>query len=356
MKTAVFLGAGASAAEGAPIQSNLFRDYFEATSFASNNNNSEMNHELGDFFRYFFGVDLRFVNPRDVTFPTFEEALGILDMAEKRKESFRGYNLDTITHKKDKIRIIHQYLVLLMAKSIHDNLETYNGYHNELINKLKLKSQIKDTVFVSTNYDILIDNAIASHYPDITIDYGLDFTNYKNQGDWAPPDNNAVKLYKMHGSLNWLYCTTCNNLKLTPREKGILRLISNVENATCSYCNSIVSPIIVPPTYFKNMSNVFLNTIWYNIEKELREIDHIIFCGYSFPDSDMHLKYLLKRIETNRNGSLKISVMNHHPGKSVKVRREEEERFKRFFRSEVLYRKKGFREFSNNPLYYFRNS
>ena len=29
MKTAIFLGAGASAAEGAPIQTNLFKDYFK---------------------------------------------------------------------------------------------------------------------------------------------------------------------------------------------------------------------------------------------------------------------------------------------------------------------------------------
>ena len=35
MKTAIFLGAGASAAEGAPMQGDLFNEYFKAVEFDS---------------------------------------------------------------------------------------------------------------------------------------------------------------------------------------------------------------------------------------------------------------------------------------------------------------------------------
>ena len=48
------------------------------------------------------------------------------------------------------------------------------------------------------------------------------------------------------------------------------------------------------------MSNVFLSTVWNKSERALRESDILVFCGYSFPEADMHIKYLLKRVQTSR--------------------------------------------------------
>ena len=37
-----------------------------------------------------------------------------------------------------------------------------------------------------------------------------------------------MQLFKPHGSLNWLFCPTCNELEITPKEKGVVtRLISD---------------------------------------------------------------------------------------------------------------------------------
>jgi len=81
MKTAIFLGAGASAAEGAPIQSALFRKYFGSPRVQKH---SPMYRDLAQFFKSIFNINLA-APLKKITFPTFEEALGVLDLAEAEK-------------------------------------------------------------------------------------------------------------------------------------------------------------------------------------------------------------------------------------------------------------------------------
>jgi len=348
MKTAIFLGAGASAAEGAPPQSDLFREYFKSI---RDNYRYEhcMEYELADFFNAIFGIDVYDENLDNVIFPTFEEALGILDLTERRGETFRKFPLENIADNSNRIGFLRQYLVLLMAKVIHEKLKTSKGLHKKLVNKLRAHELLKETIFVTTNYDILIDNALMMLYPETLIDYGVDFTNFDNEGDWKRPDINSIKLYKVHGSLNWLYCPTCNNLTLTPKEKKVIRLMTDVLSVSCPECNSLQTPVIIPPTFFKDMSNVFLSVIWNKAENSLREVEHIIFCGYSFPDADIHVKYLIKRIQTNRTSKLKVTVINNHKRKKHEIA-EEELRFKRFLGSDVNYTDWTFEQFAKNPI------
>ncbi len=50
--TAIFLGAGASKAEGAPLQGELFQDYFSSPLFK--HSHDSMDRELTDFFLEMF--------------------------------------------------------------------------------------------------------------------------------------------------------------------------------------------------------------------------------------------------------------------------------------------------------------
>jgi hypothetical protein len=119
----------------------------------------------------------------------------------------------------------------------------------------------------------------------------------------------------------------------------------------CKNCDSIYSPIIVPPTFYKDLSRVFLNEVWNKTENELLEAEHIIFCGYSFPDADIHIKYLLKRVQKNRRAGIpvKFTVINSFDGKDEDVKKEEEYRFKRFLGANVNYTNLSFKDFANNP-------
>ncbi len=357
MKISIFLGAGASAAENCPIQEQLFKEYFK--SISNEDLNNDMNIALYKFFKDMFNIDIRNDNIDKIRFPTLEEVLGLLDMAEQRRESFRNFGIETINKNIYSVRFLRQYFILLMAKAIDKNSRSNNYYHKLLLDNLLECNLLQDTTFISANYDIHIDNAIANLYNKqnhIMLDYGVNFTNFDVKNEWKAPSEPSVKLYKIHGSLNWLYCPICNSLTLTPYEGGVMRLIYNVDEAKCLECGEITIPIIIPPTYFKNMTNVFISTVWNEVERALRKSDVLIFCGYSFPDADIHLKYMIKRVQTSKKDNpLKIMVFNNYEGKKLDSLKKEEERYKRFLGENIIFTKHSFQEFCQNPLEYIKN-
>jgi SIR2-like domain len=349
--TAIFLGAGASRTEGAPLQGELFRDYFSSPLFK--NSADGMDRELATFFFEMFQIDVDNGDIAKIKFPTFEEVLGLTDLAVMRKESFRNFDIENRATNSGRLRFIAQYLVFLVAKVLDDKLQGHATHHRQLVEALRTANRLMKVVFVSTNYDILIDNALTEvKAHGIDLDYGVEFRNF-DEGGWARPAlDSRVQLFKPHGSLNWLFCPTCNELEITPEEKGVVTrlLISNFARAACPHCQSVYSPLIVPPTFYKDMNNVFLSSIWNRTDVALRKVKHVIFCGYSFPDADIHIKYLLKRAQTNRVGELKFTVLNHYKGKDPKAADEEKYRYERFLGSQVNYTNMSFEDLAANPL------
>lgn len=356
MEICIFLGAGASAAENLPIQNELFSNYFKNS--LPLHSYSKMNTNLRVFFKEMFNIDVLLDDIDKVNFPTFEEVLGILDMAEQRRESFKNFGTDTYNNRSGSINLLRQYLILLTANSINNPAKASNKYHELLLNNLMKKDQLLSTTFISVNYDIHIDNTISKLYNKekmpVMLDYGVDFANFNfKDSSWKRPCGKTIKLYKIHGSLNWLYCPICSSLTLTPYEGGVMRILNNQDEATCLNCNERTIPIIVPPTYFKNMSNVYLSSVWNKAEASLRKADLIIFCGYSFPEADIHIKYMLKRVQTSRNKKpLKIMVFNNHENKLESALKKEEMRYKRFLGEDIIFTKHSFQDFAMDPYKY----
>ena len=350
MKTAIFLGAGASAAEGAPIQTNLFKDYFNLIRSRNRFVTQEHERELASFFALMFDLDVDNGDLDNMLFPTFEEALGVLDLADLKNEAFKDFANINFASNSGRIKFLRLYLVYLMADIINDKLRNSGSIHRNLIRNLNSNGTLNNTIFLTTNYDILCDNAILNLYPDRKVDYGVDFVNYPEENHF---NNNltSIKLFKLHGSLNWLYCPTCNNLRITPYEKGVYTLMIDPASSYCQTCETVYSPIIVPPTFYKDLSKVFLSQVWNKAENELSKIDHLIFCGYSFPDADIHVKYLIKRIQKNRSLSrpVKFTVINNHTGKKAETKKEEKLRFQRFLGSNVHYSDYSFTNFAEKP-------
>jgi hypothetical protein len=354
--TAIFLGAGASKTEGAPLQGQLFAEYFSSADFRRSR--SKMDRELAAFFLEMFKLNVKRGNMADITFPTFEEVLGLTDLAIMRKEAFRHFDIENREQRNSgRLRLLSQYLVFLVAKVLDAKLPRRVGYHRKLVRNLVKADELRNVVFVSTNYDILIDNALTEEPEQgFDLDYGVEFRNFDPswQGDnhWRRPAlDNSVQLFKPHGSLNWLFCPTCSELEITPKEKGVVtRLISDFAKKECFRCGSVFSPLIVPPTFYKDLNNVFLSTIWNRTDVALQKVKHVIFCGYSFPDADIHIKYLLKRAQTNRSGVLTVTVINHFPDKDPELADQEKYRYERFLGTTVKYTKRSFEEFAADPF------
>lgn len=306
------------------------------------------------FFNLMFGLDLYNDNLDAITFPTFEEVLGLIDLAVARGEGFRDFELINMASNSGRLHFVRLYLIILMAKSLKDSLEaSATNYHLDFVTNLRTASLLDDIVFFSANYDLLLDNALITVLSKPggpgPIDYAVEFCE---PDSWTTISSPAIPLYKVHGSLNWMYCPVCNTLRYTPLEKGIVALYENPHLGACLKCESVYQPLIVPPTVFKNMANPFLTAIWQRAERALRDIQHLVFCGYSFPDADLHVKYLLKRVQTSAHALRQVTVLNHYPGKRAVQAKEEESRFKRFLGNSVDFAKASFTDLAANPSRY----
>jgi len=230
--------------------------------------------------------------------------------------------------------------------------------HEELVRNLRDERVLNDTLFVSTNYDILIDNALEAEAvrPEerkigTVVDYGLG--NLTHRSSVQDRETRSYPLFKIHGSLNWLFCSVCTELTTTYGTEGVMRLITKPETARCPRCATMRDPVIVPPTYYKDLSNVYLSVVWNQASRKLRTASHVIMCGYSLPDADMHIKYLLKSAQINRDISeepLQITLVTSFSGKPNAESAAEQNRYVRLFGG-VNVRDSGlsFESFASDP-------
>ena len=145
IENVIFFGAGASKAENAPLQNELFREFFNLNKNNFKNDIETFNTfkkikiELSKFFEYFFNIQIK---DKKSEFPTFEEALGILELSLKRKESYK---------KCSDITKIQENLIFAMAIIIKKKLEKYSNYHGKLVERIEKKGKLLNTAFVSLN-------------------------------------------------------------------------------------------------------------------------------------------------------------------------------------------------------------
>jgi len=338
----IILGAGASKSEGAPLQNEVFKEFFEYLKDKVWGLSKKQEKLIIEYFKKFWGIDIENYQNQNIKFPTFEECLGVLDLAYHRGESFKSYP-------KKEIEQIRNALIFLIAKVLDKKLQGKIIHHKKLVGRLKNEGSLRQTAFLSLNYDIIIDNVLADleeYHPD----YGIDFINFERNNDWKRPDKNkAVLLLKIHGSLNWLYCPTCNHIELTPK-KGAIKAFYEVKE--CTECKTPMEPVIIPPTFYKEMTNPFIQKVFLKADKILRSAGRIFICGYSFPDADLHIKYLLKRAEQFREETPEIYVINNHPNKTDQQKDEEKQRISRFFKNKekIHYKDLSFEEFAKGGV------
>jgi len=346
----IILGAGASRADWAPLQGDLFRKYAEIVQRDAHNIlHAASEGELRTYFDFFWGADIDAPDLSTQHFPTFEEALGLLELANTRGEFFKSFGgLQTEATRAQEIR---GHLVNLIALVLDDSLRLGAHTHDDLVTNLRTAGLMDKTAFLSFNYDLLIDNALSRV---LGADPGYAVT-FRSPITAAPA---TTTLLKVHGSLNWLFCPTCNQLDHFPGEKIVADILTDSARMTCAVCQEPRVPIVVPPTFFKVMSNFYLQQIWKKSEEILRDADHLVFCGYSFPDADLHFKYLLKRAEMNQPEhaakQLEVIVVNENVGKNDEARKAEMDRYLRFFRNKGLvhWTKLSFSDFAAKPERY----
>lgn len=347
----VFTGAGAAKADGLPLQTELFKEFFARA--ATHGSRARLREDVAHLFEVVFGV-----NPQRqpaAPLPTFEEALGVLELAMSREEAILGLGGEQVNQG---VRHFRRQLILALAATVARDSTWPASVHAMLVAQLREASLLADITFITTNYDTLLDDAIeleaitTSRGTGSVVDYGFEKLAHSETDTYA--ELRTFPCYKIHGSLNWLYCGACDILDITYASDGVLRLVDEPNAARCPTCETVRTPIIVPPSYYKTMSSVHLAVVWGKAFRAMREAEHVVFCGYSFPDADLHVKYLVKRAQLNRDPAaqpLRASLVNHHPGKPVELALTEQHRFRRFLGgADLADTGLSFQDFASNPL------
>jgi NAD-dependent SIR2 family protein deacetylase len=171
-----------------------------------------------------------------------------------------------------------------------------NAAHNAIA---ELAAKTGRVGIITTNYDGCIDLAYSAAQIG---------PNYLLAEDGKPTGNDIIK---MHGSINWAYCESCQEAHVYP----LSQLRTAYEEDTlgfsvislCKGCGGQRRPMVVPPLSFKFVQFPPLLVLWHRAQVMLNEASMIVPVGYSFSEADT---YITKMI---------IKAMVEDPGKRLVV-------------------------------------
>ncbi len=232
----------------------------------------------------------------EADYPALPLLLSLVDTAIDRNQPM-GPNWTV-----ELLRQVRRALQYMIFALLEYKLRRFShNYYAELLNALDPTRSSTPTV-ISLNYDIIVDNALVEHTNHLP-DYGCDITTERYR---AQPHGGM--LLKIHGSLNWSYCPGCNRLDLGVAESGktykMLQELYQVNplearyschGFPCPQCTTFVEPVLITPTQLKDYRNPHVTKVWTLAEQALRDAERAIIVGYSLPDDDLDVIYLLKR-------------------------------------------------------------
>ncbi|RNI32828.1 hypothetical protein EFY79_19750 [Hanamia caeni] len=329
-KTVYILGAGFSMDSGAPSQAQIIQKIYQLKeSFKKNSKARPWLKKMDSFL-----TDQLRVSDDQKAFYSLEDIYTPIDKSLVEMESFRELSPTKLLDLRDTLnRLVILAVRESIAKSKKDKL-TIEQFADCLVAQCKkrLEDEKEDRVSViTTNWDIMLDNAIYSRLcsdpkpkgmPFLgVIDYCCYISSLKEDADDIKPGLYAlgkggynVKLLKLHGSLNWLQCPKCQRLYVSLYKrfaggyvysKKFCRHCEKNFNEKKHYSNQLRVNLITP-TFLKNLNNIQNKLIWQNAGIELSEASKVVFMGYSFPLADFEFKQLLSRMIPS---SAKIEVV-----------------------------------------------
>lgn len=296
--TVVFLGAGATKACGGPLTSEILPNIVRGWHSAGAPPPPDRLGLLEEFLRTQFHVT--FQSP-DQHYPALPLVMSLIDTALDRHQSLHpswGYSRVSDLREAIELGIFDHLEEKLVKAPTNNHWELFQGLYNDP----------NEPIVISTNYDVIADTAIMAvsdnrrpegAFPDYRCQIRSDF--YRNE------TTHFGTLLKLHGSLNWLYCTTCHRLEIGASEsrrylKVMVRVMGpsletsyTADGSPCPTCGTRLLPLLIAPTHLKRYSNPHLAQVWYEAERVLRDAQRVIFIGYSLPDDDVEVIYLLKR-------------------------------------------------------------
>lgn len=249
-------------------------------------------------------------------YPSLPVLMSLLDTAISRREDFGVRDVTALAQ-------LRAGLELGIFDVLEDALRKFpTNNHYTLLDKLFPVGTSPQVI--TTNYDLVVDSALmylsqTRQPPGALPEYHCPLANLAI----VPPPTRYGTVLKLHGSLNWLVCRTCQRLELGATESTrFLAIFDRIagkdlkgaftpDGAPCVVCTSQLLPLLVAPSHLKDYRNPHLSLVWYEAQRMLRQADKVVFIGYSLPDDDVEVVYLLKRSLLHINNPANISVVEY---------------------------------------------
>lgn len=141
---------------------------------------------------------------------------------------------------------------------------------------------VGENTFITFNYDTLLEESLA--FLKVPFDYGFDKENaILNSRAKACSDPKAIKVLKLHGSVNWAHDST--NTEKTANRVTVFEKYDDPRSLK-------LVPQLVPPTWRKVFDGP-LADVWKQAIDNLRTATRIVVIGFSIPPTDTHFKFLM---------------------------------------------------------------
>jgi len=205
-----------------------------------------------------------------------------------------------------------------------------NAGHMAIANYL----QHQQATIVTTNYDCCMDLALAKVKHKFS--YLVDFANVRastiNQRDATP-------LVKLHGSLNWFYCETCQHVHLIDIEKTVSDYANDLSAypviSVCRGCGGPRRGLLVPPLAMKFDAAPPLTGLIQKAYDCFSSADAIVVVGFSFAEADLYISRMISKA-MQMSSTKKLILID--PDRSIvqKLRRQLSLRIKDFDATRVI--------------------
>ena len=177
-----------------------------------------------------------------------------------------------------------------------------------------------NTTIVTCNYDCCMDRELSNG--KVPFSYMLDFGNIHEP---RPEKPECTQLIKLHGSLNWFYCETCQKTQLIDIERTVADYKSDTASypviAVCKDCGGQRRGLVVPPLAMKFEIAPPLNPLLDRAGDAFSRSDLIIVVGFSFADADLYISRMLSKAMQNSQ-TTNLIVIDPDPDVAIRVRRK----------------------------------
>jgi NAD-dependent SIR2 family protein deacetylase len=222
-----------------------------------------------------------------------------------------GADLASVAFLQDTLQVLFGLLssTMLPAKP--------NEAHNAIA---QYASQHPGSAIVTTNYDCCMDLAIGHEGKDFV--YGLDFANVQRSGAGR---ESCTGLIKLHGSLNWFYCETCQEVQLTDIRQMVKDFLEDKAPypviGICRDCGGQRRGLLVPPLAIKFDVAPPLTPLADHAKSAFERSNLVVVVGFSFAEADIYISRMLsKSMQTSSERKLLICDPDREVAEKVRRR------------------------------------